>query len=56
LNENFRKYFSDDDNDDRPPRKPVDKKRPSGDDRKDEFNWKKSGRTLFFWAIIIIVI
>ncbi|HEQ99429.1 MAG TPA: ATP-dependent metallopeptidase FtsH/Yme1/Tma family protein [candidate division Zixibacteria bacterium] len=55
MKENFKKYFSSDDDDKRPPRKPADKKRPPSEERKDEFNWKKSGRTLFFWAIIIIV-
>jgi cell division protease FtsH len=38
----------------RPPDKRGGKKHP-GEEHKDEFNWKKSGRTLFFWAIIIIV-
>ncbi len=35
---------------------PQGKKTPPGpDDGKDEFNWKKSGRTFIFWAIIIII-
>lgn len=51
----MRKYLYNYDDDERGPRRPVDKKRNTPDDRKDEFNWKKSGRTLIFWAIIIIV-
>ena len=48
--DNSEKYY----NDKRTPGKPAGK-RPPGDDRKDEFNWKRSGRTLLFWAIIIII-
>ncbi len=51
----MRKYLYNYDDDDRGPRRPVDKKRNTPDDHRDEFNWKKSGRTLIFWAIIIIV-
>ena len=41
-----------------PEHKPPDprgKKKVPGGPGRDEFNWKKSGRTLIFWVIIIIV-
>lgn len=41
--------FSDKNSSGKPPgKKPV-------NDNKDEFNWKKSGRTFLFWAVIIII-
>jgi len=47
----FRQFFADN----KPPGNQGGRKTGPSDERKDEFNWKKSGRTLFFWAIIIII-
>jgi len=51
LEKPFRQFFANE----KPPDKFGGRKPDPGDGRKDEFNWKKSGRTLFFWAIIIII-
>jgi cell division protease FtsH len=37
-------------------REPSSGKKPPQKDRKDEFNWKKSLRPLFFWMVIVLIL
>lgn len=37
-------------------REPSSSKKPPQKDKKDEFNWKKSIRPLFFWMVIVLIL
>ena len=42
--------------DQRGSREPPSGKKPPQKDKKDEFNWKKSIRPLFFWMVIVLIL